>query len=366
MIRTAKHLMLGTGALFIYHRAESKAVTFLVSIFMLYAMSNYVLAQFMAMGHILGGISGGRIPYAAGVIFFAIIMFIFIHFGGFRGVAWTDTIQGITMLFGLLLIIGMVFSKAGSLSEITMKIAQIKPKLVGAPPGKVIVTWYSVLILVGIGAAIYPQAIQRIYAARDLRTLKRSLALMAFMPYMTALVIFFVGIICIPMFADLGKIRSDDVFPMLLSKIMGKSTLGYALVVIVLSAVGVAIMSTADSVVLTLASIYAVDVHKKFTNPNLAQEELARVGKIANAIILAILTYIAITPRLTLWRLTEIKFEYLIQVAPAILLGVRAKRLNNAGLFLGMLVGGIMAAGMMLSGHKQVSQHTCWIMGLTG
>lgn len=256
--------------------------------------------------------------------------------------------------------------KSGKLKRNHDEDSSDKTKARRSSPGKVIATWYSVLILIGIGAAIYPQAIQRIYAARNLRTLKRSLALMTFMPYMTTLVVFFIGIICIPMFAGLGKIKSDEVFPMLLSKIMGESTLGYALVVIVLSAVGAAIMSTADSVVLTLASIYAVDVHKKFTNPNLAQEELARVGKIANAIILAILTYIAITPRLTLWRLTEIKFEYLIQVAPAILLGVRAKRLNNAGLFLGMLVGGIMAAGMMLSGHKQVSQHTCWIMGLTG
>jgi Na+/proline symporter len=223
-----------TPADFIYHRTESKAVTLLASIFMLYAMSNYVLAQFMAMGHIFEGISGGRIPYAVGVIFSAIIMFILIHLGGFRGVAWTDTVQGITMLFGLLLIIGMVFSKVGSLSEITMKIAQIKPKLVGAPPGKVIATWYSVLLLVGIGAAIYPQAIQRIYAAKDLKTLKKSLALMAFMPYITTLVVFFVGIICIPMFAGLGKIKSDEVFPMLLSKVMGESAWGYALVVIVL------------------------------------------------------------------------------------------------------------------------------------
>ena len=40
----------------------------------------------------------------------------------------------------------------------------------------------SRVLVVGMGAALYPQAIQRIYAARSAATLRRSLSVMAFLP----------------------------------------------------------------------------------------------------------------------------------------------------------------------------------------
>ena len=63
--------------------------------------------------------------------------------------------------------------------------------------GHRIPAWYSTdkKIFVGLGGALYPQAIQRIYAARNPRTLRWSLAVMAFLPLTTTLVVLLVGII---------------------------------------------------------------------------------------------------------------------------------------------------------------------------
>ena len=49
--------------------------------------------------------------------------------------------------------------------------------------------------IVGIGGALYPQAIQRIYAANSATALRRSLLVMAFLPLTTALIALIVGII---------------------------------------------------------------------------------------------------------------------------------------------------------------------------
>ena len=54
--------------------------------------------------------------------------------------------------------------------------------------------WLSYILLVGIGGALYPQAIQRIYSARSVGTLKRSFAAMAFMPFISVLISIIVGI----------------------------------------------------------------------------------------------------------------------------------------------------------------------------
>ena len=43
-----------------------------------------------------------------------------------------------------------------------------------APTGNGLREWVSYILLVGIGGAMYPQAIQRIYASRSATTLRRS------------------------------------------------------------------------------------------------------------------------------------------------------------------------------------------------
>ena len=53
----------------------------------------------------------------------------------------------------------------------------------------------STIIIVYFGISVYPHAIQRIYAARDERTLRRSFQIMIFMPLVTTLFMIIVGIV---------------------------------------------------------------------------------------------------------------------------------------------------------------------------
>ena len=64
---------------------------------------------------------------------------------------------------------------------------------------------------------MYPQGIQRIYAAESVRTLKRALAVMVFLPAITVLFAYFVGLMAIPEFAGLGDIESDSVMTRMLA-----------------------------------------------------------------------------------------------------------------------------------------------------
>ena len=65
--------------------------------------------------------------------------------------------------------------------------------------------WLSNFLLLGLGAPLYPQAIQRIYAARSARSLRLSLAVMVFLPLTTALVALIVGIMGLAHVPDLSE-----------------------------------------------------------------------------------------------------------------------------------------------------------------
>jgi hypothetical protein len=73
------------------------------------------------------------------------------------------------------------------------------------------VGWLSLLMLVFLGAAVYPQAVQRIYAAPDGRTLERALQLMLLMPPVTTLIVVVIGILArhdFPAWTNSGASRS--------------------------------------------------------------------------------------------------------------------------------------------------------------
>jgi hypothetical protein len=168
---------------YISYRFKSKALTLLSTVLMIYALCNYTLAQLKAMGAAVEGITNGAVPSAYGIVALAIIMVIYETLGGMRSVAWTDVIQGVVLLIGFALLVVIVPSQlGGGLDRVVEKLSAMDPPKVQVPDWQGINTWISYVFLLGCGAAIYPQAIQRLYASRSLAVLKRSLMWMSFMP----------------------------------------------------------------------------------------------------------------------------------------------------------------------------------------
>ena len=73
-----------------------------VALLMTVALANFLFAQLKAMGELTAVVTGGMIPYEAGVIGLASMILFYETLGGMRAVAWTDAAQGVLMLFGLL------------------------------------------------------------------------------------------------------------------------------------------------------------------------------------------------------------------------------------------------------------------------
>jgi len=335
------------------HRFGSPALTLVANLLLVAAIANYLLAQLMAMGHITAGLSGGAVPYWIGVVLLTLVVLVYETVGGMRAVAWTDLVQGLMLIVGLT---GLLIAAAPTpthMAAVTEWLAREAPEKVAVPGWDVCRNWFSTLALIGFSGAVYPQAIQRIYAARDTTALRRSFSIMVFMPMVTTGSIFLVGVIAIERLAGVGPIEADQVMPLLLTEWGTSSPLLYALSLLVIVAVVSAIMSTADSVLLSLSSILAKDILGKTVLAGAEEARLTRTGKLVSWVLVATLVGIALNPRITLWGLTELKMEILAQVAPLFILGASWNKLKTRAALAGMLTGTTLYAILLATGQPE-------------
>ena len=348
--RLAKRESFITPADFLEHRFSHRPYTVLASITMVVAIGNYLLAQLTAMGLLLQGMTTfePQTAFVAGVILLAVIMLVYETLGGFRAVAWTDVIQGSILMVGFAILLFVVLDHFGGLAKSFETLKEAKPEKVAAPDALGIRQWFSYIVVVGIGGALYPQAIQRIYAARSNKVLRNGLATMAFLPLTASLIAVLVGVTAAassaPELAALKDADSDRVFGEICRIVMEKSVFHRWLVVVLLSAVLAALMSTADSVLLSVSSMLTKDIYHRQINPAASEEKLTTIGKSVSWVVVTIMAAIAIylnslENKPTLVKLMDMKFDMLMQLGPGFILGMHWRGMKPSAPFWGLVSG---------------------------
>ena len=89
--------------------------------------------------------------------------------------------------------------------------------------------------------------------------------------------------------------------------------------------------------------------------PGKNQSELTKLGKVISWVIMAFSVYLAIVLPQTIWRLLEIKLELLIQISPAIFIGLYNSKVKGKSIFYGMLVGTIFSLVVMVANKLGLS-----------
>ncbi len=333
---------------YLQHRFDSRVLTLLASCLCIFALGNYILANLKAVGYLVEEATGGRVSFVQGILALSLIMVLYETLGGLRSVAWTDVIQGILLLAGCVIIFGAIEIHYGGLSQSADRLLSTRPDLFRPPDAAGKRLWLSTLAIITFGVPVYPQAIQRIYAAANERTLRRAFQIMIFMPLVTTLFIVVVGLVGAAQFPGLDRQASERVALLLLSD-MALHLPGIGLLILVfLSAVVAAIMSTVDSALLAISSLIVQDLYRP-ARPNASQAHLTAAGKLTSWVLMAAMAYLAVVLPQTLWRLTEIKLELLCQVAPALFLGIHNRSLNTPAVLTGLAVGTALTLALMLA-----------------
>ena len=213
---------------------------------------------------------------------------------------------------------------------------------------------------------MYPHAVQRIYAAKDEKTLRRSLQVMSFMPLVTTFFLVLLGVMAISIFPSLEGVESDRTTLLMLGKLMDELPALALMGPLLVAAVIAATMSTIDSALLAISSMVTNDFYRT-KYPSSDSKTLTRVGKSTSIIVMFCVVVLTIKLQdKTIWRLLEIKLEVLAQIAPAVMLGTQIKKIGALPFFIGALFGTILAVYLTMSpDSKPLGVHAgIWGLGL--
>ncbi len=379
LYRAARAGGLVTPSDYLAVRFRSPVLNYLSATIFTVALLNYLLAQLMAMGHATAGLTEGRIPYWLGVIGGAAIILLYELLGGMRAVAWTDALQGAVLVGGLLLAVGLLILEIGSPAAVLRQVAAVAPQKIQSPSLPLCLLWLSNFLLLFLGAPLYPQAIQRIYAARSLHDLRKAMATMALLPHVAITTVVFIGVAGIALFPVADGFNADQITFKVLAYLVDHQPLAYVPVIVIMIAVVAAIMSTADSCLLSLSSILTKDFIGRARGLDGADELwLARIAPLSSISIMLLVTAVAVRPLSSLWGLLVIKFEILIQLSPAFVFGTLHDPDDPGGyrsrdVLAGLIVGLTIALALYGTGQRQLygvhagvvgvaaNYATCWL-----
>ncbi|TDJ09966.1 MAG: sodium/proline symporter [Gammaproteobacteria bacterium] len=240
----------------------------------------YVTAQMVASGKALSSFVG--MDYSSAVIVGAIIIIAYTFVGGYKAVAYTDVVQGVLMLGGLIIVPAVAVSAAGGWQSVTSNLAAQDPGLLSmwnitdsGFPG-----WIALVSFLAIGLPFLgvPQLMVRFMSARDEDELKKARILSVIV-----ILLFDVGAVTAGMAGRAlfpGLDDAETIFPLLSTELFPPLITG-VMMVVVLSA----IMSTVDSLLLLASSAVVRDTLQKIVGSTRSDKTLAGYGKFVTILI---------------------------------------------------------------------------------
>jgi len=238
----------------------------------------------------------------------------------------------------LLVSLMIVVNHHGGLLTANRKILALSPALFSRPGGLGTYTpgiWFSFLMLWFFCDPMFPQLFQRFFSARSARTLSR---IMLFYPLVCTVVFIMpitIGVLGRLSFPDLAGKQADRILPMVMNLVSGD-----VMATMVIAAGLAALMSTMDSQLLTLSSIFTRDIL-----PVLGRKEPS-TGSVAGRIFVVGLSLagllLAYDPPATILQIATQTFTGLAVLFPSVLFGLYFQRVFAAAAVASILCGEVL------------------------
>lgn len=316
----------------VQHLYGNRFLSGLFALVMIVFTIPYLALQPMAGGYVLNQLVGP--PQAAGAGIVTLIILLYTLRGGLRSVAWTDTLQGLIMIVMLAAALIMAANHHGGFTAAMGKALQAEPELFSRPgglgkfgPG----IWLSYILLWFFCDPMFPQLFQRFYTARDEQALSRTMLLYPLICTVVFAMPVFLGVLGRIDFPGLHGKEADTIVPLLMTGI-GGDVMGS----LVLTAGLAALMSTMDSQLLTLSSIFSRDVYPFFVG---GRRGSATVGRVF-VCCLALAGYaMAINPPGSILKIATQTFTGLAVLFPTVFCGLYLERPRSQPAMASILAG---------------------------
>ncbi len=317
------------------HFNDKTHVLRLVSVVIIFAsMMAYVAAQFTAIGKTFDAIFG--VPHVWSISIGGAIVIVYTMMGGFRAVAWTDFVQGLIMVFGIVLLALVAVAELGGLDGMSEQVTAKSPDTLAWMGGKTTAVFFGSLVgLLGIGLGYpgQPHVLTRYMAAKDTRVIKQGIWIAmgwGLLIYSSAILLGIAGTALFPGLED-----PEHLFPR-----AAESLLPTVVSAVVLTGVLAAIMSTVSAQIIVAASAAAHDIYSKMLKGSLSDRALIRVSRLTVLALGVGAMVIALTEtRVIFWFVLFAWSGLGASFGPVILFTLYWKGVTRQGALAGMLTG---------------------------
>jgi len=308
-------------------------------------VTTYVTAQMVATGKAFSSFLG--MNYETGVIVGSVFIIGYTFVGGYKAVSYTDVVQGVLMLLGLIAVPAAAIIASGGLGEVRFSLEQQDPALLDmfAISNAPALIGIASLIAVGLPFIGVPQLLIRFMSARDDGEIQKAriMSVIVMLVFTAGAVTTGVaGRALYPGLADhetIFPVISNNLFPPVISGL---------LLVVVLSA----IMSTVDSLLLLASSAVVRDTYQKIMGSEESDERLSNYGKAFTVVIGIIAVVLGVQEPRVIYDFVLASWSGLGSAfGPAVIGILYYKRITWLGVLCGML-GGFSASVVWLMFFK--------------
>ncbi len=279
------------------------------------------------------------ISYNVCVIIMAVLTGIYVIAGGYMATAINDFIQGIIMLFGIVLVIVAVLNTHGGFTEALKGLSMVEGEMPGAFNsffGPDPLNLLFVVILTSLGTWGLPQMVQKFYAIKSEKDINKGTIISTFFAVVVAGGCYFLGGFGRLFFDKLDVVNDvpsggfDAIIPAMLENL---PTIVIAIVIVLVLS---ASMSTLSSLVLTSSSTLTLDMIKGHIVKKMSEKKQVFVMRVFIVVFIVISAVIAIN---------KDKLGYIADMM---------------GISWGALAGAFLAPFLYSLYSKRITKASCW------
>ncbi len=289
-----QHLNSATMPEFFGQRFDSTPLKIGASIIVFIFLIPYTASLYNGLSRLFG--MAFDIDYTTCIILMAVLTGIYVIAGGYMATAINDFIQGIIMLFGIIMVIAAVLNSKGGFMAALDGLARVEDSVSGTPGvfasffGPDPLNLVGVIILTSLGTWGLPQMVQKFYAIKSENVIHKGAVISTLFAVVVSGGCYFLGGFG-RLYSDQIDIASqgyDSVIPTMLSN-LSPMLIGLV-VILVLSAS----MSTLSSLVMASSSTLTIDLIKDNIVKDMDDKKQVRIIRALIVVFIAISAILAI------------------------------------------------------------------------
>ena len=342
-------------------KEKKKVLNTIAAIFILVFFAVYTASCFVTCGKLFNQLFG--IDYTVMMLIGAAFVLVYTFLGGFLAESTTDFVQGIVMIFALVVVLAVGVATAGGINAVVQNAKSIpgffeffgiatpvvkdgvqQLSASGAPlfgnAGS-----YGLLTIIstmawGLGYFGMPQVLLRFMGIRSTKELTKARRIAVIWVLISLAAAVFIGIVGRSLYpsALLTSSGSESIFILISSTLMNPIVAG-----IMMSGILAATMSSSDSYLLIAASAFARNIYKGSINKEATDKQIMKVSRITLFAVALIGVIIALDANSVIFKVVSFAWAgFGATFGPIMLFSLFWKRTTHAGAVAGMLGGGAM------------------------